>query len=124
MRDTSVESGRRHLSLLLLITAGVMAPALWGEFVYDDLPLVVQNPRVHSLTGALFEPLWGPEMAYWRPVPGFLMALSLATGGATALHGWALIIHLAATCVAFGLARDLTRSVAGGLLAATLFALC
>ena len=70
MLDTSVESGHRHLSLLLLLTAGVMAPALWGEFVYDDLPLVVQNPRVQSLTGALFEPLWGPEQAYWRPIPG------------------------------------------------------
>jgi len=121
--DTQVEIGRGPLAVLLLITAGVMAPALWGEFVYDDISLVVQNPRVHSLTGALFEPLWGAESAYWRPLTGVLMAISLITGGAMALHSMALAAHLLAVCFAFGLARYLTKSVAAGLFTATFFAL-
>ncbi|MEE2887305.1 MAG: hypothetical protein VX951_07720 [Planctomycetota bacterium] len=123
MRDTLAEAGRRPLALLLLVTIAVMTPALWGEFVYDDIPLIVQNPRVHSLTDAIFQPLWGDEFPYWRPFAGFLMSLSLATGGAIVLHGISLAIHLAATYVIFWFARDLTKSVSGAIFTATLFAL-
>lgn len=125
MNETHAEARRRppSLLLLLLVTAGVMAPALWGDFVYDDIPLVLQNPRVHSLTAPILEPLWGHEFAYWRPFAGTLMAISLACGGAMVLHAFSLAIHLVAVAVAFGLARDLTKNAGAGLFVAILFAL-
>ncbi len=109
--------------LLLLVTAGLMTPVLWGEFVYDDISLVVQNPRIQSLSGILCDPLFGHEYAYWRPLTGLLMGVSMVSGGAAVLHGISLTIHLAGVGIAFSLAKALTKSFSAGIFTASIFAL-
>jgi hypothetical protein len=70
-----------------LVVAGLAmlaaAPGLGNGFVYDDVPIILQNPIVHQL--ALPGRIWGS--AYWpagllyRPITSQLFALQWVVGG-------------------------------------------
>ena len=82
--------------------------SLDGEFVFDDRPFLVDNPKLgqtHSLAWFFRENLWfysnieGAFSASYRPL-FFLTLWSLDTigfGGAHALHGFSLGLHLLAS---------------------------
>jgi len=103
---------RVMLALVLLATALVFLPALGGEFVWDDVPLIRTNPNVRDLSRlgeALTHDFWhtperlesGGSLArrYYRPVITLAYALQFrAFGEAPAgYHLVNLALHLTCT---------------------------
>jgi tetratricopeptide (TPR) repeat protein len=94
------------VGLLLAITVAVYLPSIDGEFVLDD-DTQIRDPLVTR-------PLSNSAHAWlttWRPVTSATFALNYALGGLQT-RGWHLtnvLIHLAATVLAWKLARRLLR---------------
>lgn len=117
------------------VTGAVFARALENDFVYDDRPLVVQNPLVRDpehletlLTRAYY-----PHLPYYRPVGSASYVLDYALWGPNprGFHLTNVIAHVAAALVVLGLlakVQALPRGAPGGrwigpaVLAALLFA--
>ena len=115
------------VALAMAAVAAVFAPALWGEFVYDDHALLARNPALHSPDGVLdlvTQPLW-PGLDYWRPLTGLVLSAGLAAGdgGPLVVHGVALTLHLVAMWALYALVRRCGDDRVLALAAATLFAL-
>lgn len=122
-------------ALCLLLVAIPFLGGLGGGFVYDDLAMVVRNPRITSfshLPEILTRPMLDfldPETArhvgYWRPVAGLALTVghALAGGSPLGFHILSLVLHLLATAVAFRLARRLSRSDSIAFFTALLFGL-
>ncbi len=113
------QTGRQRLELWLCLAAAaaVFMPSLGGSFVYDDLPLIAQNPGLHAPwdLGTLWgSPLWGDQLGHWRPLTAQLLALGWAMGGSLPIHLMALCLHLAmgAMVHAFGLRLMLPHRLA------------
>ncbi len=82
------------------VAALAVVPALAGlrnGFVYDDVPVIQQNPLVHGLasSGAIWHSSYWPAGRLYRPLTSQLFALEWAAGG-----GKPLLFH----AVSFGLA--------------------
>lgn len=110
---------------LLSVVGLVLGRAVSGDYVYDDLVLVVDNPGLADpwdLRALLTEPLYGVEQGYWRPLTAVVLAWGKALGGAPALHGIALVLHAAVALQVALLGRDLGLRPLVAAAAATLFA--
>jgi tetratricopeptide (TPR) repeat protein len=130
------ERGRAwQLIACLALVALPFLAGLRGGFVYDDLAMVVRNPRITSfshlpeiLTSPMLDfldPQEATKIGYWRPVAGVALITGYTLGAGTPI-GFklvSLLLHLAATGVAFRLARRLTRSGIAAFFAALLFGL-
>ncbi|MEY2747094.1 MAG: hypothetical protein RL112_2136 [Planctomycetota bacterium] len=122
------------LLLLLVAAAWLHAPALSGDFVYDDRLLVLSNPVVADAARwpeAFTSGMWdfadaetARAVGYWRPVAVLLLMLSWAMGGADpwVFHCVSLVVHLAAIAACWRCARTLSRSGNAALVAAALWA--
>ena len=123
------------LALVLALVALPYLGGLSGEFVYDDHLVVVQNPAVTGDAGwaaAWTRPfiafsegdLAQRSPGYWRPLTTTLHHLAWRIGGGDPLpfHLLGLALHLAATAIAFALARCFLGPV-WSLLAAAWFGL-
>lgn len=122
------------LAALLALTAAAYAASVGGAFVWDDVILIRDNPRLATLDGALaaaggdfFQQAAAsdPLSGYRRPVPTLLNALTLAAAGPTP---WVfrltnLLLHLGAVALAFGLLRRLGVGPRAALVGAGVFAL-
>ncbi|WP_338864187.1 tetratricopeptide repeat protein [Myxococcus stipitatus] len=120
-------------SLLIFITAlGVYAGALRNGLVYDDIPLVVDNPWLRSLErlgDAFANPLFAfedspieqsdrsPAQAYFRPFAHVLLFLGRSLAGTTAwpYHLVLMLLHAAASVVVGWLLRTCMRRPDGSL---------
>lgn len=130
MRHDDPRLDRLGLPLLLGLTTAAYAGVLGAGFVFDDVALVVDNPRMGSLDqlGAWFGgDLWATGQApsgYYRPVFAAALSLGVAIFGksAAALHLHGLVWHLAAVAMLHRLLRA-HSSAAGALAGAALFAL-
>ncbi len=123
------------LAACLALTALPFLPGLRGEFVYDDLAMVVRNPRITSfahlpeiLTSPMLDfldPHTASRIGYWRPVAGAALAAGYRLGGGTPLgfHIVSLLLHLGATAVALRFALRLTGSGPIAFFSALLFGL-
>jgi tetratricopeptide (TPR) repeat protein len=123
------------LLLALVATAVVFSRSLDGELVYDDKLLIAENPGITELANlpSLFaRSYWefleedaASRIGYWRPLTAVADSLAWAVGGGSpfAFHLLSVLVHLAATAVAFRLARRLTGSAWIGGFAALLFGL-
>lgn len=108
----------------VLLAIGVYASSVGFQFAYDDVHIIVDSQRLHSLANwrEILTSTWWADAVY-RP----LTALSLAvdwtiSGGAPAwFHAVNVLLHAAATLLVFILARRLLRPF-GAALAAMLFA--
>ncbi len=90
----------RYLGLLILATLFCYANSLAGAFVWDDLPTIVHNPRVHQL--------W--EVERWKTMRGlvdFSFAANVTGGGiaAAGFHAVNILIHLLCGIALFGVVR-------------------
>lgn len=123
------------LALVLAIVA--FAPSMFGEFIYDDQPLIVQNPYAHSFaylkrwfntdfwdTGEEIK-RFGNRLVYYRPAISLSYALDWKVGGGEPLifHLTNLLWHGAASLLAFLVLRRWIGAVVPAFLAAALFAL-
>jgi hypothetical protein len=89
-----------------LVAALVYANSLWNQFAYDDVHIIVDNPRIHSLAtlpSALTVPYWpdayGQELGLWRPATTASLGLLHVLGGGSAVvfHAANVLGHAAAS---------------------------
>ncbi len=118
-------SGAAVVALLALV---VSAAALRNGFALDDVHIIVQNVRVHTLDSfwKLFaETYWPPEegASLYRPLTMLAFATQWVIGGGSPLvfHVFSSILF-AATCVMFYLLVDELTSPTIALIAGALFA--
>lgn len=116
---------RRPAVLLLLAILAVYWPALGGAYVYDDELLVARNPALqHSdLVALLGRPLFGDVHGYWRPLTSLSLWAGHQLGGAAGVHTLSLLLHAAATLLAFALGQRLLGGARPAFWVALLFAL-
>lgn len=111
------------LGALIFALAGlIFLPALSGEFVYDDLLLVANNPRLDgfgSVVDAFSRSYWegydaesAGEVGYWRPLSTVALILGKAIGGGSpqGFHIVSLVLHALCSALLFSFVRRLTQS--------------
>ncbi|MFI5281040.1 MAG: tetratricopeptide repeat protein [Gemmatimonadales bacterium] len=119
----------RSYAALLAVALAASVTSLRNGFVYDDVPAVAQDARVHTLRnpGGLF------AMAYWkddvrdriyRPITTASFAVDWAAGGGSpvAFHVTNVVLHLVVCVLVFALARRVLGDGAAALVAALWFA--
>lgn len=97
-------SGRRAYLVVAMAALVVYLGALGNRFAMDDIPLVVRNPLVQSVSGmwqAFAAPFWPPDFGghMYRPLSVATWTLDQAVGGAWWFHLVNLLWH-AAACIA------------------------
>ena len=107
----------RFAPLLLLLAGGlVYANSLNGDFVYDDVHSIVQNPDIRSL----WPPQWLQptdtvnEAVNSRPIASFTLVFNYAFGGLE-MPGYRLFniaVHLLCGLALYGVVRRTAASVA------------
>jgi hypothetical protein len=119
----------------LILVAVAYLPGLRGGFVYDDLAMVVRNPRITSFSHLpemltqpmldFLDPQTAAQVGYWRPVAGLALTLgyTLTGGEALGFHLVSLALHLAAVAIAFRLGWRLSKNRAFAFAGALLFGL-
>jgi len=112
-----------------VVAALVFANTLSGDFALDDIPLVRDNPRIHSLSGlpSLFvQPYWPGDAAagLYRPLTTASFALNRAlTGpGASGFHAGNVLLHGLVCFFAWYALRRAGRYYGTALAGALLFA--
>lgn len=128
---------RSRLAGALALAAAILVvfyPALAGEYVYDDLLVVLQNPQIRDLANlpAIFgSSYWdfldvdgASHVGYYRPLTMVLMTIANVFGnGEPGLFHWFSLIVYAGSCyAAWRFAARLMRNEGAGFLAALLFA--
>lgn len=127
---------RRAAKLLLclgiVLTAIVYADVVRFQFVYDDLPLIVNNPQLrswaylpHYFTTWVWSHLPGTVSPYYRPLYLLWLRLNYFAFGYNAA-GWhvaTLALHLVVVVLAYLLARKLSGDAVAAAIAAAVFAL-
>ena len=122
---------RLGLAGLLALVAAVYSAVAMAGFVWDDIPLVLQNEytRLSSLHAVFSVDLWegagqGYSSGYYRPFMLLSLGLDrlLWEGSAAGHHLHSLAWHLVAIVALFALARELLPP-AGALVAVAVFAL-
>ncbi len=123
-------SASRRWFPLLVVGAALAASltSLGNGFALDDLPIVLQNGRVHSLASPwawLVQTYWPPEhgAALYRPlvIAGFAIQWTLGHGSPLVFHLVNVLLYAAASLAVFWLARQLLPEGAA-LVAALYFA--
>jgi hypothetical protein len=120
--NSRVLESRRSVWILLLVTALLYSPVIWMGFVWDDFPLIVDNPQVQdlSLIGHWFRSdLWaglegvtfesGSQSGFYRPIVLMSFALDHALWGGSPVgfHLQSLFWHLLAVGILSALLRAL-----------------
>ena len=111
-----------------LLAALASVASLVNGFVYDDRPLILDNPRLHHLTH--FARLWGET--YWPPWMGaglyrpltmsaFAVQWQIGRGAPWAFHAANMALYVTIALLMYGLARELLSGAAAWI-AAALFA--
>ena len=105
--------------LVLVVTAMAYVGALGADFVWDDFPLIVENPRVHSLgqwQAWFTEDLWAIEgvssgSGFYRPLVLASFAVDEAVWGMNPLgfHLQSLSWHLGCVWLLFQLLETLVE---------------
>jgi tetratricopeptide (TPR) repeat protein len=112
-----VRGGHRqglYAAIAFVVAAAIYLPSLSNGFAYDDVPLLLGDPRIRAGEGIralLVAPYWygaGLELALYRPLTTLSFALdwSLAGGVPTWCHLVNIILHAGATALVFLLLRE------------------
>jgi Flp pilus assembly protein TadD len=115
---------------LLAFLAVAYAGALSAEFVWDDIPLIEENPRIRSLSNIpsfFTEDYWEGEYpsGLYRPLALAAHAVEFAVFGTrpAGYHAVNIALHALNALLLFGIARRLLGKGAPAWIAACLFAL-
>ena len=138
-RPGSNEMARRRMllatCLCFLVPLLLYLPTLRYGFVYDDLPLVVRNEAIRSLSAALgyfqhdfdaYTRGWeGVQSNYYRPVTFLVMALVQPWAGddPARWHAIVIVLNAAIGALAFHVLRAHRLSLTRSIFAALLFSL-
>lgn len=113
---------------LIALALAASVTGLANGFAYDDLPLIVQNARVHDLyrlgallTQSYWPPRWGGSL--YRPLTSMAFTLEWTAGhGSPALfHVVSVALYVAVTLIVYALARRVL-SLGAAWIAAAAFA--
>ncbi|HLG05623.1 MAG TPA: hypothetical protein VI383_05710, partial [Gemmatimonadales bacterium] len=100
---------KRPAAAVFLLAAVVALPALGNGFVYDDLPIIVENPAVHDFSGSalIWRTGYWPAGGLYRPLTLQLFALEWAAGAGrpVVFHAVSLILHTLVALLVYRLAR-------------------
>jgi|tagenome__1003787_1003787.scaffolds.fasta_scaffold20968853_2 tetratricopeptide (TPR) repeat protein len=128
--SSSGATPRQLFSLLLVGGALLYARSLPYNFVYDDLIQIVSNPRITSwryVPSYFTAQLWAgvQSTSYYRPLLLLWMRINhaLFDFNPVGWHAALIALHLAATALAFLLARKLLRDARAALVTAAIFLL-
>jgi tetratricopeptide (TPR) repeat protein len=125
MVTTETDRTRWVPFVVLALTTVALWPVVHGGFVRDDLEGVVRDQLVSGnlALGRLFA--GDDPLGRWHPLAWVAWKAGHLVGGGSAagFHAISLVLHLAATAVAYLLARRLSGSVFIGFFAGTLFGL-
>jgi hypothetical protein len=110
--------------VLILAVALAYAPTLGNGLVWDDVPHIADNPRLHDV-GAAGTYLFHPEGAYYRPIVFLAFAAEHAAWGTAAVgyHVINLLLHIVNTLLVLWLARRTGVAPHAALFGAALFGL-
>jgi hypothetical protein len=117
---------RRRLPAVVvaLAAAAVYARTAGFHFVYDDVPIILENERLHAVARwpELLTHPWWPRGLY-RPFTSLTLALDWLIGGGSPVpfHVFNLLVHVGASLLVLALAGTLMPPAAA-LAAALLFA--
>jgi len=125
--------GKRLWWIAAIVAAAVLPylPSLRGEFVLDDVELIVKDPLAHSLAHLpqtfakdFLHGTLGPNVIYYRPLvtASFQANYMIAGPNPFVFRLTNLLMHLAAALLVFALARRVTRSLTAAGIAAVAFA--
>ncbi len=126
------DAPRVLVALALVLSALAYLNTLRFQFVYDDLPQIVNNFRVHSLRHAprLFvEHVWsqfsGQPGNYYRPLFELWLAINYKLFGLNAgwWHATAVVAHLVVVAMVYVLARRIMADRLTAAMATVIFAL-
>lgn len=122
-------------AVIVLIVLLVYGRVLSGEFVYDDLLVIQQNPQITSfanLPTIFSSSYWdfldaeaASHVGYYRPLTMAFLTVGNVLGGGepTGFHVLSLLVYAVSCLAAWRFAVRLTRSERIGFAAALLFAL-
>jgi hypothetical protein len=109
------------LALVLLVTGATFAPAVGYEFVYDDHPVIEDNPTLTDpmqIVRGFGENVWAFSPADTRPIyyrPVFMAWVTvhrlLFDVNPAPWHASTILLHLLATAILFGLVLRLSGSL-------------
>jgi hypothetical protein len=138
MSDKGARDAR--LWVLVLAVAGLAAivflPAISGGWIYDDHPLIAENPYIRSfswwsrwLTSDFWDVneeivQWGDRLVYWRPAITASYAVDWQLGGGSPLmfHISNTLLHACMAGLSFVVLRRWINSTWAAVAAAVLFA--
>lgn len=116
---------------LALLTFGVYAPVLRGDYVFDDDTFIVNNQYVHDLnhvkqiyTHSTTDGAGVPDGNFYRPNQSLCHAViySIIGSGATPQHVFSVLVHLLNVCLLFVFLGLLGFANVPAFIAATIFA--
>ena len=115
-------------ALVAAIALAASAGSLRNGFVFDDVPVVVEDTRIRELSPRLLVmPYWAAEVRdrIYRPVTTASLALDYALGNGRPLpfHLTNILLHVAVCLLVLALARRVLGPGPGALVAASWFAL-
>lgn len=113
------------MALVALAAIAVAIPGIGNGFAYDDVPIIVENTALHSLTtlpDRLLEPYW--PAALFRPVTLAVLGVEWIAGGGDPLlfHLVNLVLYAAVAALVVLLCRRLGADPAASLVAGMVFA--
>lgn len=123
--------------VLVIAAVGVMMPALFGPFIFDDQPLILGNHYVHSfehwarwLKGGLWDTNYDPtegvaRRGYWRPIilASYAWDWALGDGSPFVFHMTNVAVHAANVVLLFRVLLRWCRNEWGAFSGALLFAI-
>lgn len=128
---TALDAARVVLVLALALTALAYLNTLRFQFVYDDLPQIVNNPQVHSwqyVPRFFTSHVWSQYSRignYYRPLFQLWLLLGYSVFGLNPF-GWhllTLLMHIAVTAMVYLLARRVTGDRLTAAVATVIFGL-
>jgi uncharacterized membrane protein len=131
----TIKGGTRAVFPLIvfIFTGLVYAPTLRFRFVYDDLPQILNNPKLRSwgfagnfLSGHVWD--FDPTAAagnYYRPLFQYWLLLNYSLFGPEPLwwHVTTVLLHSTATVLVYILAKQILRDLTAAGFAALIFGL-
>ncbi|NOT09019.1 MAG: hypothetical protein HOP28_12540 [Gemmatimonadales bacterium] len=125
MSQVGAESSKRSAFALTLLALLPALLSLANGFVYDDVPVILENPLVTQIaeSGRIWRSSYWPAGMLYRPLTIQVMALEWWIGGGRALvfHALNVVLLVSATLLLFRLARRMLPPAAA-FAAAALFA--
>ena len=111
--------------LVAALALAASAMSLGNGFALDDVPIILQNPRVHSLADAwqlLGQTYWPPDYgsSLYRPLTSIAFAIQWAIGGGSplAFHIVSVALYVAVCVLLLRLARGIMEPRAAAIGAA------